>query len=198
MKKRIALMLVLAAFLSGCGAEPVPTDSTEPSTSATEPSQEQMGYTLGCVMPNLYATDAQGETVELHDILEEKKLVVLNFWFADCPWCVKEFPAIEVAYQNHKTELEILALNPVDAQEDIDVFRQEHSLTFPMSGCSQQLTNQLGVRAYPTSVFIDREGKISLIHAGAITDNRVWNQLFDHYLREDYTHRAYASVEDIL
>lgn len=197
MKKLIALMLVLAAFLSGCGEEPAPVEVPETSALATEPSQAQMGYALGCVMPDLYAVNAQGETVALHDILKEKKLVVLNFWFADCPWCVKEFPAIEVAYQNHRTELEILALNPVDTQEAIDAFRLDHSLSFPMSGCSMQLTNYLGVRAFPTSVFIDREGKISLIHAGAITDTRVWNQLFDHYLREDYTHQAYASVEAI-
>lgn len=198
MKKFTALLLILAALLCGCGEEPAPTEAPETSAPGTEPEQAQLGYALGCVMPNVYATNAQGETVELHRILEEKKLVVLNFWFADCPWCVKEFPAIELAYQNYKTDMEILALSPIDSQEEIDAFRQEHGLNFPMSGCSQQLTNLLGVRGYPTSVFIDREGKISLIHSGAITDNRVWNQLFDHYLREDYKHRAYASVEDIL
>ena len=86
-------------------------------------------------MPELTVTTVGGETLTLSRLLEQKKLVVLNFWFADCIWCIREFPVMEASYQQYRDEAEILALNPYDSAETIDRFQQEHSLSFPMALC---------------------------------------------------------------
>ena len=149
-------------------------------------------------MPELTVTTAQGETLALSELLQQKKMVVLNFWFADCIWCIREFPVMEVAYQKYKQDAEILALNPYDPQQHIPAFQQEHSLSFPMASCSRDLAVTFGVNSYPTSVVIDREGKICLIHTGAITESRVFDKLFATFTAEDYTSKVYHSINELL
>ncbi len=142
-------------------------------------------YRAGDEMFDLTVT-ADGKNYTVSQLLEEKDLVVLNFWFADCGWCVKEFPVMEVAYQQYRDKVEILALDPIDETSRIDAFKTEHSLSFPMTSCSRDTALAFGVNGYPTSVFIDRNGTICLIHSGAITDTAVFNKLFDHFTAEDY------------
>ena len=67
-----------------------------------------------------------------------------------------------------------------------------------MAPCGRDLALAFGVSGYPTSVFIDREGRISLIHAGAITDSNVFYQVFEHYTGEDYVSKSYVSISEIL
>lgn len=201
MKKLLILTLILGILLCGCESGVAPSnklDTTIPTMESMQPTEPPAGFGLGFVMPDMQITTAKGDQTTLHQLVRNNKLVVLNFWYADCPWCVREFPAIEVSYQQHKEDLEIVALSPVDALDAIASFQAQHSLSFPMAECRMDTVKQLGIRAFPTSIFIDREGKISLIHTGAITDTRIWNQLFDHYLRDDYRHQVYAHLDDVL
>lgn len=186
----LAALLALVLMLSGCGAEPAPEQSTLPALSGP--------ISLGDKMPELSVTTSQGETLGLSQLLQEKKLVVLNFWFVDCIWCIREFPVMEVSYQRFRKDVEILALNPYDSAADIDVFQKEHSLTMPMGNCSKELTNALGINGYPTSVVIDREGTVCLIHSGAITDVKVFDKLFETFTAEDYTPKLYNSIDELL
>lgn len=192
--KFFAVALSLVLLLTGCATDeasvndPVPTQSVQQLTSLS----------LGAQMPELTVTTAQGETILLSELLQQKKMVVLNFWFADCIWCIREFPVMEVAYQRYQQDVEILALSPYDASEDIVAFQQEHSLSFPMASCGRDLTVAFGIGSYPTSVVIDREGRICLIHTGAITDVAVFNKLFETFTAEDYTSNVYHSIDDLL
>lgn len=186
----LAALLMLPLLLSGCGEKSVSEQTTLPALNGP--------VSLGDKMPELSVTTTQGETLQLSQLLQEKKLVVLNFWFCDCIWCIREFPVMEVSYQRFREDMEILALNPYDSAADIDAFQKEHSLTMPMGSCSQELAYALGVNGYPTSVIIDREGTVCLIHPGAITDVAVFDKLFETFTAEDYTPKLYNSIEELL
>lgn len=186
----LAVLLALTLLFSGCGGKPAAEDTTLPAFSGP--------VSLGDKMPELSVTTSEGETLWLSRLLQEKKLVVLNFWFCDCIWCIREFPVMEVSYQRFREDVEILALNPYDSAADIDAFQKEHSLTMPMGKCSQELAYSLGVSGYPTSVVIDREGTVCLIHSGAITDVAVFDKLFEIFTAEDYTPKLYNSIEELL
>ena len=191
--KLLSLLLAIL-LLWGCTPEEAPAE--EPTSS--QDAQLSEGVFLGGRMPELTVTTAQGETLVLSELLRQKKVVVLNFWFADCIWCIREFPVMEVAYQKYKQDVEILALNPYDSQAHIADFQEEHSLSFPMASCGRDLAVACGVTGYPTSVVIDRDGRICLIHSGAITESQVFDQLFETFTAEDYTPRVYHSIDDLL
>ena len=191
----LSLALLLIGCLTACGtSERNTAASTQSSTVAPFDGSPELGDT----MPELTFTTAEGETVSLSQLLGEKKLVVLNFWFANCTWCLREFPVMEVAYQRYQQDVEILAVNPVDSASDIRAFREEKAYSFPMAPCSRELALSFGVTGYPTSVFIDREGTICLIHTGAITDVSVFDRVFETFTADDYQQKLYKSVEELL
>ena len=193
--KLVCTVLALSVLFSGCASGN--TTETEPTTAPQSDAQLSGPLALGDQMPELTVTTVGGEKLTLSRLLEQKKLVVLNFWFADCIWCIREFPVMEASYQQYRDEAEILALNPYDSAETIDRFQQEHSLSFPMALCSRDLTMAFGVTGYPTSVVIDRNGTVCLIHPGAITEKAVFDRLFATFTAEDYTTRLYHSVNDL-
>ena len=187
----VAALLAVLLLVAGCGgAEKKPQSVSLPGISGP--------VYLGELMPDVSLGTDDGQVYKLSELLAEKKLVVLNFWYADCYWCVQEFPVMEVAYQRFRQDVEILAMNPYDSPEDVAAFQKEHSLSMPMGFCSREPVLALGVNSYPTSVFVDREGRICLIHSGAITDVAVFNQLFETFTAEDYTSRVYNSINELL
>ena len=192
--KLLCVLLALVLVFSGCAGEKVPAeDPTEnPNAQLSGP------LALGDRMPELTVTTAQGDTLALSELLQQKKMVVLNFWYAECIWCIREFPVMEASYQKYRQDVEILALNPYDPEMGIAAFQQEHSLSFPMASCNRDLIMAFGINGYPTSVVIDREGRICLIHAGAITQSQVFDQLFETFTAEDYTSKLYHSINELL
>lgn len=190
--KKLALILV-ALLLSGCVAAPGGGTTTAPE------EQTPSGFPgLGGVMPDMTFQTADGRELTLYGLLEEKQLVVLNFWFEDCPWCLKEFPVMELAYQEYLQDVEIIALNPTDGMEAIQAFQQKRGLSFPMAPCRPSDAREAGVSAYPTSIFIDRDGVVCLIHVGAITKADDFRAVFAAFTGEDYTSRVYANIRQIL
>jgi peroxiredoxin len=191
--RKIAILLAFVLMLCLCGCE-----SEKTSISTTQPTDSvDVGFALGQKMPDLTVTTSDGQERNVSQLLREKELVVLNFWFADCGWCVKEFPAMEVAYQRYKDSVEILALNPVDETSRITAFQGEHGLTFPMMSCTRDTSLGFGVNAYPTSVFIDRTGTICLIQSGAITDTTVFYNIFDHFTGDDYQQKIFKDLSEL-
>ena len=193
--KRIAVLLLLAVLITGCA------HSSPEATAPTEPTVAEMPASfqgLGSKMPEITISVAAGGTLKLSELLKEKDLVVLNFWYEDCPWCVREFPVLELAYQDYRQNVEILALNPVDGSQAVKNFQEGHSLTFPMASCPRSWATECGVSAYPTSIFIDRNGVVCLIHVGAITSDYAWERIFDAFTGDDYQSRTYTSVEQLL
>ena len=190
--KLMSVLLALMLLLTGCGNN----ETIEPQPSLSD--QVTGPLVLGSQMPELTVTTAEGETLLLSQLLQQKKMVVLNFWYADCIWCIREFPVMEVSYQKYKQDVEILALNPMDTRQVVADFQRERSLSMPMASCSRDLTMAFGITGYPTSVVIDRDGTVCLIHAGAITDVRIFDRLFESFTAEDYTPRLYHSINDLL
>ena len=185
-----AAVLAVVLLASGCGGSQKKPSVSLPAISGP--------VSLGELMPDLTLSTEEGQSYRISELLGEKKLVVLNFWYADCIWCVKEFPVMEVAYQRFREDVEILAMSPYDSPEDIAAFQKDHSLSMPMGFCSREPVQALGINSYPTSVFIDREGRICLIHSGAITDVAVFNKLFETFTAEDYTSKVYNSINELL
>ena len=97
---RLWSLILAMLLLCGCSAADTPN-----GTNAPEPELGNGFPGLGGTMPEMTFDMGNGETLTLSALLEEKELVVLNFWFEDCPWCVKEFPVIELAYQQYKQDV---------------------------------------------------------------------------------------------
>ena len=184
------LAVILLLSMAGCTAEPQPT------SSALSDLQGQQ-LELGDPMPNFSITDIDGNTYTLAQMLEEKDLVMLNFWFANCKFCVYEFPAIEAAFAQRKENVAVLAINPYDDADKIRDFRTEHDLSFALCQDSPGLCEAFGIQGYPTTVMIDRNGTVCVIHGGALPYESVFLKIFDHFSAEDYQTELFDSFADM-
>lgn len=154
---------------------------------------------LGDMMCEMNLTAVDGTAYTLSQLLQEKKAVVLNFWFLGCNPCKAEFPALQQAYEAYASDIAVLALDPVDSNPiAIAQRQQELELTMPVFACDPMWADIFTVNAYPTTVVIDRFGVISLIHKGAVTDPQVFMDVFAFFTAEDYTQTVVQNMEDIL
>ncbi len=156
-------------------------------------------YKAGDPMANFTVTDIDGAEYQLYDILQEKKVLILNFWFRGCDPCASEFPALNSAYNSYKDAVEILALNDYPS-ETVGMVRSYESYRgftldmplFKIEYGSAASLSRFGSRSYPTTVVIDRYGVVSLVHVGAVTSESIWRSLFDYYTSDSYDGTPYT------
>jgi peroxiredoxin len=125
--------------------------------------------------------DLDGRRVSLSDARFRGKVVLVNLFGSWCPNCNDEAPVLGEWYRRyHDRGLEIVGLAfemTGDPERDgafVRKFAQRHRLTYPMllAGTTdkQQAAALLGdldrVVAYPTTVFIGRDGRVRRIHSG--------------------------------
>ena len=153
---------------------------------------------LGDVMYDFTVTTPEGQKITLSEMLKEKDMVLLNFWYTTCTWCVKEFPFMQEAYEAYSDKVGIIALNPLEQEAVIPSFQAQMELTFPMAACPPAWSAAFGITGYPTSVVVDRYGVICLVEAGGITSLRPFTSIFDYFTAEDYQQTLYGSLSELV
>ena len=146
-----------------------------------------LGVDSGQTMPDFTVSLTDGSTATLSEILKEKDLVVLNAFATWCGPCEMEFPEFEKSYQEHSDRMEILSVSvdPEDTMEMVAKYKADHSLSFPM-GVAGDALDFLKVNAYPTTVFIDHEGKVGYIRVGAFVEEGDFEEKVNNFLSDDY------------
>ena len=168
--------------------------------SAPVQGESLSGATLGLgdVMYDFTVTTPAGESITLSEMLQEKDMVLLNFWYTTCTWCIKEFPFMQEAYEAYSDKVGIIALNPLEQETVIAPFQSQMQLTFPMAACPAAWSAAFGITGYPTSVVVDRYGVICLIEAGGITSLRPFTSMFDHFTAENYQQTIYGGLGELV
>lgn len=155
-------------------------------------------YELGDMMLDFTVTGPDGTEYTLSELLEKYNAVVLNFWYLQCEPCKSEFPYLQEAYEKYSDKVALLAMNPVNEDnEEIAQFQKDNGYTFPMMACDPAWEKAMQLTAYPTTVVIDRYGKICLIHKGSVTDAETFETIFDFYADEEYQQTICQSIEEL-
>lgn len=157
-------------------------------------------YKMDDIMYDFTVQTDTGEQITLSELLKTKKMVMLNFWYANCGPCRAEFEGMQNAYEKYEKDIAIIALNTTDNLNRIVKFREEYSpaLTFYMAVDSENLFGggfaSQAQGATPTSIFIDRYGKICNFVRGSATQ-AYFEQQFGIYTAEDYAQAPYTEDE---
>lgn len=107
----------------------------------------------------------------------KRKVVVFNFWSVNCGPCVMEIPVLNRLQQMYKDSSDFIFISILYDKEEELVKLMERGLTkrrvayevIPDSKTLMKSTFQL-IKAYPTNLFIDREGKVFMKTIGGISD----------------------------
>ncbi|MBQ2244789.1 MAG: TlpA family protein disulfide reductase [Oscillospiraceae bacterium] len=156
------------------------TDTVTLTTAPIPPEQgSPTSLGLGDLMYDFTLTTPTGKIFNLSQTLQEKELVLLEFWYTGCRPCATSFTALEVVYSQLKDRIAVIGADPLEDAATVSGYKK-HS--FPLAPCPSSWTDIFGITMYPTTVLIDRWGVIRYIHRGAISDPNELRQLLTPYL----------------
>ena len=100
---------------------------------------------------------------------------MINFWGSWCDPCTREMPAIQSQYEKWKDKgFVVLGLNLDESPVTVENFVRQYKLTFPiLFDVDLRMRNRYGVISYPTSFFLDPNGKIVKIHPGEMNEQTI-------------------------
>ena len=128
--------------------------------------------------PDFELDTIDGETLKLSDF--RGKAVLINFWATWCGPCRVEMPALQSRFDSHSPDFVILAVDNDETREIVSAFAGELGLTFNVLLDPGAIIQDLyQIRGYPSSIFVDADGIIRIVHIGIMTEGQL-----DGYLAE--------------
>ena len=104
----------------------------------------------------------KGKTITTQEL--RGKVVLFNFWATDCPGCIKEMPELINTYNKYKNNnFEVLAVSMYyDPPSRVITYAKNNQLPFPVIlDFDKTIKNAFkNIKLTPTSILIDRNGKI--------------------------------------
>lgn len=145
----------------------------------------------GQTMPDFTVELTDGTTVTLSELLKTKEVVVLNIFATWCGPCQGEFPEMEAVYRQYQDRMEIVAVSAYegDDMETLRSFKEEMGVTFPMGKAGADITGNVDIPGYPTSLIIDRNGRVAYYGAGAFVNGEAFEKLVTLLMGDDYPGR---------
>lgn len=117
----------------------------------------RLGATAATPLPDLALRFQDGPTRPLRDARPQ----VINLWATWCPPCRREMPVLVAAAKAHP-EVRFVLANQGEDDDTLAGFLREHPIPPNLLALDPDasLSAALGVRGYPTTLFVDAEGRI--------------------------------------
>lgn len=129
-----------------------------------------VGIEEGQVAPDFEFSAFDGRRLRLSDF--RGRPLVLNFWASWCAPCRAEMPLLEAALRSHADAgLAVIGVNNGERYETASRFleRLDVSLTAYAYDPDGAVVRRYGILGMPTTFFIDRDGVITAVITGALT-----------------------------
>ncbi|MGN6366802.1 MAG: peroxiredoxin family protein [Phycisphaerae bacterium] len=106
-----------------------------------------------------------GGKVSLADL--RGKVVVLDFWYRGCGWCMKAMPEIKQVAADYKDKgVVVLGMNIDHDEKDAQFVIDKMALNYDSLKTPDDVPAKFGVRGYPTLIVIDQKGIVRKMHVG--------------------------------
>jgi thiol-disulfide isomerase/thioredoxin len=94
------------------------------------------------------------------------KIIVLNFWFINCPPCKAEIPHLNNLQNRHKDTNVVFIAFALDRSADLNDFLETQPFNYHVVADSKYLADVYNVKGYPTNIIIDEEGIVQFYTKG--------------------------------
>ena len=110
--------------------------------------------------------DENGQLINISELKD--KVVFINFWASWCPPCRAEFPSIQKFYEKYKENdgVVFLIINLDDDPKAGKRYLEKEKFTIPFLVPNGNIPTQYFSGSLPTTVVLDKTGKIRMHHAG--------------------------------
>lgn len=130
-------------------------------------------FTTGQKIRSFSERDMNGNKFVLKEL--QGKVVVLNFWFINCPPCRMEIPQLNelVTGYRQNQDVEFIAI-ALDDKYEIREFLKTSPFLYNIIDGARYIASQYGITLYPTHVVLDREGKVVFHSSGLSAGTVPW------------------------
>lgn len=95
------------------------------------------------------------------------KVIVLNFWFINCPPCKMEIPELNELVEGYKENKDVVFLAmALDNKRELRDFLKTMPYNYNIVDDARYISDRYGVKGYPTHVVIDKNGKVKFSTIG--------------------------------
>lgn len=166
----LAVAAPFAVMAAGCSAE-------EDPLAAQARAGDNKNYIAGDGSVTEYAASERGEPVQLSARLFDETevssadwagdVVVLNFWYAACAPCRKEAPDLVDLHNQFEAEgARFYGVNIRDERQTAEAFERTFNIPYPSindrdGGVLLSMTSYVPPQAVPTTLVLDREGRVA-------------------------------------
>jgi thiol-disulfide isomerase/thioredoxin len=173
----------MLAVFSACNSGSLVDESLSVAARSYQPPSRPPGpldsSANGFTIPML-----TGNSMNLGQLVGNRKVVLLNFWATWCGPCRKEIPdltALKKQFEGKDVEIIGLTVEETDKQSLVQAFAQQYSINYPIGFSPMQVfelfnrANGSDPRApIPQTFIFDRNGKMIDSVKGLRRDFRTW------------------------
>ncbi|WBU37013.1 TlpA family protein disulfide reductase [Homoserinibacter sp. YIM 151385] len=122
----------------------------------------------------------------------EGRVSLLNFWYANCPPCRTEAPDLAELHEQYEADEDVvfLGVNVEDSAPRALGFAREYGIRYPSildqgdNAVQLAFAGTVAPNAVPTTLVLDREGRVAARFSGIITDPALVSTIIDDTLAE--------------
>lgn len=165
--RNVAAALLIATVVFGCRKSEQPGPAASGSATATAAQQppaaetQTAGTDVGATMPEYSAMWLDGSKFEL--AARRDKVVLLNVWATWCGPCRYEIPELQAIHERYAPRgFEVIGVSVDESGvEPVRAFVEEQKMTYPVAlDAEGKIANILQTSVLPTSIIVDRSGKV--------------------------------------
>lgn len=124
-----------------------------------QPLDEVNEDASGDRLPDVALTDAAGNEVRLDEYLGAP--AVINVWFSNCAPCRRELTDFAEVHAEVGDTVQFVGIDPFDTVDAMERFADERGVTYDLLRDTERtFSNEIGIVAYPVTLFVDAEGTI--------------------------------------
>ena len=136
------------------------------------PPRESNFFKKGEQITLFNTSDMHGKKVNMKEM--KGKVVVLNFWFINCPPCRAEIPELNKLVDSFKTNDKVVFIAvALDDKQSLETFLEQSPFQFTIIDNGRFITSRYSINMYPTHLILDTEGKV-YFHTSGLSGSTVY------------------------
>ncbi|HVR38535.1 MAG TPA: TlpA disulfide reductase family protein [Thermoanaerobaculia bacterium] len=164
-------------MLAACARREQPAGTTtaagaKPSTTTAVEKPATVGTDVGSQFPDYTATRLDGSAFDIKD--ERNSVVLVNVWATWCGPCRVEIPELQQLHDRYASRgFKVIGVSVDNSgAEIVKPFTEMAKMTYPIVvDPDEKITGVLNISVLPTTVLLDRKGRILWKKFGAIEKN---------------------------
>jgi peroxiredoxin len=139
------------------------------------------GMPHAATAPDFTLRTVDGQNLRLNE--QRGRVVLVNFWATWCGPCRQEMPHLNRLYEKYRTSgFVALGVNVDEDERQAAGVAAKLGVKFPVLPDSDKKVSRLyDLRAMPSTVLIDRDGRVRYVHRGYLTG---YEDTYDKQIRE--------------